>query len=84
MYKAIQEAASLGLSPEDIRDVLRGPSAKDPAGRLASERTREWMHVFKPEVGGQFLYIKLVLRESCVVVSFHEAIMKKTTSTSPQ
>jgi hypothetical protein len=72
-YKAVREGASLGLSPEDVRDVLAGVGAKDSAGRLASETTtREWMYVFKPDVGGQILYVKLVLRENCVVVSFHE------------
>ena len=30
------------------------------------------MYVFKPDVGGLVLYLKVVLREDCVVVSFHE------------
>jgi len=71
-YKALREAASLGLSPEDVRDVLAGLAAEDSAGRLASQQTREWMYVFKPEVGGQILYVKVVLRGNCVVLSFHE------------
>jgi hypothetical protein len=28
--------------------------------------------VFKPPLGGTTLYLKLVLRADCVVVSFHE------------
>ena len=52
--------------------MLAGLGAKDSAGRLTSEQTGELMHVFKPEVGGQILYVKLVLRGNCVVVSFHE------------
>ena len=47
-------------------------SAGDSAGRLVSETTGEWMYVFKPTVGGQVLYVKIVLRADCVVVSFHE------------
>jgi len=62
----------LGLSPEDVRDVIAGLGADDSAGRLASETTGEWMYVFKPDVGGQIIYVKLVLRGDCVVVSFHE------------
>jgi hypothetical protein len=30
------------------------------------------MYVFKPEVEGLVLYVKLVLRGDCIVVSFHE------------
>ena len=30
------------------------------------------MYVFKPGVGGQIIYVKVVLREHCLVVSFHE------------
>ena len=71
-YKAEREALRLGLSPGDVRDVTAGLSAEDSAGRLVSETTGEWMYVFKPDVGGQIIYVKLVLREDCVVVSFHE------------
>jgi hypothetical protein len=71
-YKAEREALLLGLSPEDVRDVLTGLGVQDAAGRLASETTGEWMYVFKPEIGGQIIYVKLVLREDCVVVSLHE------------
>ncbi len=71
-YKAEREALLLGLSPEDVRDALAGLGAEDSAGRLASEVTGEWMYVFKPDVGEQIIYVKLVLREDCVVVSFHE------------
>jgi len=30
------------------------------------------MYVFKPVVAGTIVYLKLVVRASCVVVSFHE------------
>ena len=71
-YKAEREALLLGLSPEDVRDVIVGMGARDSGGRLASGTTGEWLYVFKPDVGGQIIYLKLVLREDCVVVSFHE------------
>jgi len=30
------------------------------------------MYLFKPELAGTVLYVKLILRSDCVVVSFHE------------
>lgn len=71
-YKAEREALLLDLSPEDVRDVIAGLGARDSDGRVASEATGEWMYVFKPDVGGDTVYVKLVVREDCVVVSFHE------------
>lgn len=29
------------------------------------------MHVFKPQVGGTAVYLKLAIRMDCIVVSFH-------------
>jgi hypothetical protein len=71
-YKAQREALGLGLAPEDVLDVVLGLTGDDAAYRLVSRRTGEWMYVFKPRVGGQRLYVKLILRDECVVVSFHE------------
>ena len=71
-YKAGREGLMLGLSPEDVRDVLASLGVQDAAGRLTSEATGEWMYVFKPAVGKEIIYVKLVVREDCVVVSFHE------------
>jgi hypothetical protein len=71
-YKAAREALVLGFAFEDVRDVLESLSADDSAGRLTSGLTGEWLYVFKPDVGGQIIYVKVVLREDCLVVSFHE------------
>ncbi len=49
-----------------------GLRAADFAKRLASEATGEWTYVFKPIVGGIVVYVKLILRRGCVVVSFLE------------
>lgn len=70
--KALQELAVLDLDADDAVEVLRGLTAKDSAGRLVSAHTGEWMYVFKPAVGQTTVYLKLVLRTDCVVVSFHE------------
>lgn len=46
--------------------------ASDFITTLSSERTGERMYVFKPRVGDVSIYVKFVLRDGCLVVSFHE------------
>ena len=70
--KAVRELAALGLDATDACESLEGLKAADFVKRLASEATGEWMYVFKPKVGGITVYVKLILRRGCVVVSFHE------------
>lgn len=73
-YKALREmhGLGLGLDETDLRDVLAALRHHDYAGRLQSERTGEWMHVFKPTIAGTSVYLKVILRSGCVVISFHE------------
>jgi hypothetical protein len=72
--KAARELAGLGagLEVQDACDVLAALSAADFAERFESEHTGEWMYVFKPSVAGTLVYLKLILRADCVVVSFHD------------
>jgi Motility quorum-sensing regulator, toxin of MqsA len=72
--KAFQELAHLGmgLDEEDACDVLANLKSHDVVGRLVSDKTGEWMYVFNPSAGGTDLYLKVVLRGDCVVISFHE------------
>jgi len=72
--KARRELASLefGLDEEDACDILAKLTVEDSAGRQESAATGEWMYLFKPELAGTVLYVKLILRSNCVVVSFHE------------
>jgi len=42
------------------------------AGRLVSREAEEWLYVFKPRIAEIVLYVKVVLRADCVVISFHE------------
>ena len=72
--KAIRELAVLGagLDAQGGCDVLVSLTADEFAQRFRSESTGEWMYVFKPSVAGTVVYLKLVLRADCVVVSFHE------------
>ena len=73
-HKALREltALELGLDPDDCCDVLSSLGASDSAGRVKSSITSEWMYVFKPMVTGTRLYLKLILRRECIIISFHE------------
>lgn len=72
--KARRELASLGagLDEQDACDTLAKLTAEDSAGRLLSEATGEWMFLFKPMLATARLYVKVILRGDCIVVSFHE------------
>ncbi len=72
--KALRELVELdmGLDEEDARGVLVKLVASEFAERVRSKGTGEWMYVFKPEVGGLRIYLKVILRADCVVISFHE------------
>ncbi len=72
--KAIRELAALGagLDAQDARDVLSALAVDDFAERFESEWTGEWMYVFKPTVARTVVYLKLIVRTECLVVSFHE------------
>src|SRR6266568_8944930 len=70
--KALQELAVLDLDADDAVEVLQGLTVRDSAGRIVTAHSGEWMYVFKPALGETTLYLKLVLRTGCVVVSFHE------------
>jgi hypothetical protein len=72
--KARREAAALafGLDETDACDLLAGLTVEDSAGRLESTSTGEWMYLFKPSVAGTVLYLKVVIRTDCIVISLHE------------
>jgi hypothetical protein len=70
--KAVRELAGIGLDAADACEALEELKVADFVERLVSETTGEWMYVFKPKVGGIVVYVKLILRRGCVVVSFHE------------
>lgn len=73
-HKARLELAelALGLGASDVPALLAGLDTGNAASRYRSSLTGEWLHVFRPVVAGVRLYIKVVLRHHCVVVSFHE------------
>lgn len=65
-------ALDAGLDEEDARHVLANLEASDFVERAVSKKTGEWLYVFKPGVGGVGVYVKVVLRGDCIVISFHE------------
>ena len=70
--KALRELAALGLDALDACDALAGLRTTDLVATLKSTVTGEWMHVFKPSFAGIDVYVKLIVRAECVIVSFHE------------
>lgn len=73
-HKALHELAALEaeLDEDDVCDVLASLERRQSAGRVASEVIGEWLYVFKPVRSGMRLYVKLILRSDCVLISFHE------------
>lgn len=74
--KALRELAELelGLDEMDACAILVRLKSGDSAGRLRSEGSGEWLYIFMPRLAGERLYIKLVVRTDCVVISFHEQV----------
>jgi hypothetical protein len=72
--KSISELAMLGegLDESDICEILADLRPSDLYSRLRSASTLEWMYVFKPHVGATILYIKVIVRASCIVISCHD------------
>jgi hypothetical protein len=72
--KARRELACLAivLDETDACDLLTRLTVGDSAGRFQSAFTGEWMYLFKPSLCGTVLYLKVIVRSACIVVSFHE------------
>ena len=72
--KALRELAGLdlGLDEDDACDILAGLTAADFFARIVSKHTSEFMYVFKPTVAATTLYLKVIIRNDCIVISMHE------------
>jgi|GEM_PF-2131135 len=73
-HKVTLEVSHLGMGIDfdDVCDILSSLKASDFWERLKSKQTQEWLYVFKPDIGGTIIYIKVLVRTECVVISFHE------------
>jgi hypothetical protein len=74
--KAAREIAELdlGLDERDVCTVLVRLKDSDSVGRLRAEHTGEWLYVFTPTVAGEKIYVKLLVRTQCILISFHEQV----------
>ena len=74
--KSLRDLVELDLELDEMAAVaiLARLKAGDSAGRLRSEGTGEWLYVFMPRLAGDKLYVKLLVRTDCVVISFHEQV----------
>ncbi len=72
--KAQEEMSALtpAADIDDVLDVLLALGEEDWSGRITSVATGEDMFVFHPWTSHGLLYVKVLLRRTCVVVSFHE------------
>ena len=57
----------------NVRFTEKALGERDSAGRVLSPQTAEWLYIFKPRIGEVVVYVKVVLRRHCRVISFHEA-----------
>jgi hypothetical protein len=48
------------------------PGGRGLGGEAGVASTGEWMYLFKPLLAETALYVKVILRNECVVISFHE------------
>lgn len=73
-YKALREieALALGLDETDVCQLLTELKASDFVEMKKSNITEEWLYIFNLMVEGLKIYLKMILREDCVVISFHE------------
>ena len=70
--KALAEAEALGCVREDVVSVLAELQVADYHDQIRSHHSGEPMYIFKPWLVEVVVYLKVVLRGDCVVVSFHE------------
>lgn len=64
--------AELGLHLSDAVELLTSLRARQSRGRVWSSATNEWLLIFEIAAAGVPLYLKIILRACCVVVSLHE------------
>ena len=70
--KARAEMLVLCIDANDALEILAGLEASDYHQTLVSHLTGELLWVFKPLLLDEVLYVKVALREHCVVISLHE------------
>src|SRR3989344_7133407 len=62
----------LELDENDVYALLQDLRPHEFKHRERSKITEEWLYVFKIEIFGVIIYLKLILRKKCIIISFHE------------
>ena len=62
----------LGLDETDVCDFLADIRQSDFRERMISTVTGEFLYVFVSSIEDIDIYSKILIRENCVVISFHE------------
>ena len=72
--KAYRELATFDqpIVESDAIDIIIAFTEHDFVQRIKSHITGEHMYVFKTRIGNLWIYVKLLLRDECIIVSFHE------------
>ena len=73
-YKALREIAELhlGLDETDVCHLLLDLKISDFKERRHSNITDEWLYIFLISVEDCQIYLKLISRNNCLIISFHE------------
>ena len=73
-FKAFAEPSDFNppLEMYEACEVLAHLTPAEFIRRVWSHQTGEWLYVFKPQIWGMPTYVKLALRDECVVISFHK------------
>ena len=53
-----------------VRSLHEAEVRRPVEGMMAADR--DWLYVFKPKVAATVLYLKVAIRQDCIVVSLHE------------
>jgi motility quorum-sensing regulator/GCU-specific mRNA interferase toxin len=72
-YTALAGAAALGMSKTDMYDVVRGLTSADFRKSMSSHADDTvWQDVYKPATKFGRLYVKLIVSDNVLIVSFKE------------
>ncbi len=72
-FSALSGAAALGMSRSDMHDVVRALSLKDFFKSMTAYHDENvWHDVYKPVTPFGHLYVKLIVSNNVLIVSFKE------------
>ncbi len=66
------ESMDIGLDSTDVCLLLTTLEKNDFHDRILSKITDEYLYVFIVRISNIEVYLKIMIRQSCVIISFHE------------